>query len=46
MKNETVNLEKKTKPKKPEINNEVKDIEYLTTDKCLLISKFSIIFLY
>ena len=24
---------KKTKPKKPEINNEVKDIEYLTTDK-------------
>jgi len=33
VKNEIVNLEKKIKPKKPEINNEVKDIEYLTTDK-------------
>ena len=33
VKNEIVNLEKKVKPKKPEINNEVKDIEYLTTDK-------------
>ena len=33
VKNEIVNLEKKIKAKKPEINNEVKDIEYLTTDK-------------
>jgi len=33
VKNEIINLEKKIKPEKPEINNEVKDIEYLTTDK-------------
>ena len=33
VKNENINLEEKTKPKKPEIDNVVKDIEYLTTDK-------------
>ena len=32
-KNKNVNLEKKVKPNKPEIDNVVKDIEYLTTDK-------------
>ena len=32
-KNKNVNLEKKIKPNKPEIDNVVKDIEYLTTDK-------------
>ena len=31
--NESVNLKKKIKPNKPEIDNVVKDIEYLTTDK-------------
>ena len=30
---ENVNLKKKIKPNKPKINNMVKDIEYLTTDK-------------
>ena len=33
VKNENVNLKKKLKPNKPKINNMVKDIEYLTTDK-------------
>ena len=32
-KNENVNVKKKIKKNKPEINNLVKDIEYLTTDK-------------
>jgi LPS export ABC transporter protein LptC len=32
-KHENVNLKKKIKPNKPEIDNVVKDIEYLTTDK-------------
>jgi len=31
--NKDINLKKKTKPNKPKINNIVKDIEYLTTDK-------------
>ena len=30
---ENVNLKKKIKPNKPKINNMIKDIEYLTTDK-------------
>ena len=33
VKSENVNLKKKIKPNKPEIDNIVKDIEYLTTDK-------------
>jgi LPS export ABC transporter protein LptC len=33
VKHENVNLKKKIKPNKPEIDNLVKDIEYLTTDK-------------
>lgn len=33
VKHENVNLKKKIKPNKPEIDNIVKDIEYLTTDK-------------
>ncbi|HJM78856.1 MAG TPA: hypothetical protein QGG51_04480, partial [Candidatus Pelagibacter bacterium] len=33
VKNENMNLKKKLKPNKPKINNMVKDIEYLTTDK-------------
>ncbi len=33
VKNENVNLKKKSKLNKPKINNMVKDIEYLTTDK-------------
>ena len=33
VKNENINLKKKIKPNKPEIDNVVKDIEYLTTDK-------------
>ena len=33
LKNENVNLKKKSKPNKPKINSMVKDIEYLTTDK-------------
>ena len=33
VKSENINLKKKIKPNKPEINNIVKDIEYLTTDK-------------
>ena len=33
VKEENVNLKKKSKPNKPKINNMVKDIEYLTTDK-------------
>ena len=33
VKNEEVSLKKKIKPNKPEIDNTVKDIEYLTTDE-------------
>ena len=33
VKNEDINVKKKTKPDKPKIDNVVKDIEYLTTDK-------------
>ena len=33
VKSENLNLNKKTKPDKPEIDSVVKDIEYLTTDK-------------
>ena len=33
VKNENMNLKKKLKPNKPKINNMIKDIEYLTTDK-------------